>query len=63
MTVTSTLQIEFLDASSTTDLTSSVLGFSIHQNANIGRMATFGGYMHLDNTGNLFTPSDRDWET
>ena len=57
MTCTHTWQIEFLDASTTTDLTSSVLGFSIHQNAQIGRFATFGGYMHLDNTGNLFTPS------
>ena len=57
MTVTSTWQIEFLDASSTTDLTSSVLGFSIHQNAQIGRMATFGGYMHLDNTTGAFTPN------
>ena len=57
MTVTSTWQIEFLDASSTTDLTSSVLGFSIHQNADIGRMATFSGYISLDNTTNVFTPS------
>ena len=57
MTCTHTWQIEFLDASTTTDLTSSVLGFSIHQNADIGRMATFGGYISLDNTGNLFTPS------
>ena len=57
MTCSHTWQIEFLDAAGTTDLTSSVLGFSIHQNADIGRMATFGGYMHLDNTGNLFTPS------
>lgn len=57
MTVTSTWQVEFLDASTTTDLTSNVLGFSIHQNVQIGRFATFGGYMHLDNTGNLFTPS------
>ncbi len=57
MTVTSTWQVEFLDASTTTDLTSKVLGFSIHQNLQIGRFATFGGYMHLDNTGNIFTPS------
>ena len=57
MTCTHTWQIEFLDAAGTTDLTSSVLGFSIHQNADIGRMATFGGYISLDNTGNLFTPS------
>jgi hypothetical protein len=57
MTVTSTWQVEFLDASTTTDLTSNVLGFSIHQNLQIGRFATFGGYMHLDNTGNVFTPS------
>ena len=57
MTVTSTWQVEFLDASTTTDLTSNVLGFSIHQNVQIGRFATFGGYIHLDNTGNIFTPS------
>ena len=57
MTVTSTWQVEFLDASTTTDLTSSVLGFNISQFVQIGRFATYGGYMDLDNTGNAFTPS------
>ena len=57
MTVTSTWQVEFLDASTTTDLTNNVLGFNISQFVQIGRFATYVGYMDLDNTNNVFTPS------
>lgn len=57
MTVTSTWQVEFIDASTSTDLTSNVLGYNISQFVQIGRFATYGGYMDLDNTNNVFTPS------
>ncbi len=54
---TTAWQIEFVDASAATDLTSSVLGFSLTQNLQIGRMSSYYGNMTLDNTGNLFTPN------
>ena len=57
MTVTSTWQIEFLDATTTTDLTTEVLGFTITQNLQVGSMARYGGFIDLNNIGNLFTPS------
>jgi len=56
MTVTSTWQIEFVDASTTTDLTSNVLGFSIRQNVSLTRITGHTGNMTLNNNANLFTP-------
>ena len=56
MACTHTWQVEFKDASATTDLTSYVLGFSLHQSVQIARNASYNGYMHLDNNSNIFTP-------
>ena len=57
MACTHTWQVEFKDASATTDLTSYVLGFSLNQSVQIARNASYNGYMHLDNNSNIFTPS------
>ena len=57
MTTTSTWQIEFVDAAGSTDLTSSVMGFSINQNATIGVLSSYTARVTLDNTANLFTPA------
>ena len=57
MTATSTWQIEFVDAAGSTDLTSSVMGFSINQSATIGVLSSYTARVTLDNTGNLFTPA------
>ena len=54
MTVTTRWYVEFLDASTTTDLTDEVLGFTITQNLQIGSMARYGGFIDLNNIGNLF---------
>ena len=56
MTVTTTFQVEFVDASGTTDLTSDVMGFQILQRVSVGTMASYTGSITLDNTDNKFTP-------
>ena len=56
MACSHTWQVEFTDASASTDLTSYVLGFSLHQSVQIARAASYNGYMHLDNNSNIFTP-------
>ena len=56
MSVTTTWQFEFVDASGTTDFTSRVLSFQINQNVQIGLITTFNGTMTMDNSDNALTP-------
>ncbi len=56
MTVSHSWQVYFTDASSQVELSSYVLGFSLHQSVQIGRMGSYNGYLHLDNSTNIFTP-------
>ena len=56
MTVSHSWQVYFTDASSQVELSSYVLGFSLHQSVQIGRMGSYSGYLHLDNSTNIFTP-------
>jgi len=56
MTATTTWQIEFVDASGTTDLTAYVMGMQITQDLAVGSMASYHGRITLNNNGNLFTP-------
>ena len=53
---TVTWTLELVDASSTIDLTTEMLGFSITQRVPIGTVATYNGQITLDNTRNKFTP-------
>lgn len=56
MSVTTTWQFEFVDASGTTDFTSRVLSFQINQNVQIGQITTFNGTMTMNNSDNALTP-------
>ena len=48
--------LELVDASSTIDVTSDMLGFSVTQRVPIGTVAQYNGQVTLDNTRNKFTP-------
>lgn len=56
MACTHTYDIYFRDADTVINITSAVLGFSLHQSVQIARTGTASGYMHLDNNNNIYTP-------
>jgi hypothetical protein len=56
MPVTHTWNVRLRDKTTLISVDSNLLGFSLNQSVQIGRVASYSGYMHLDNTNNTYTP-------